>query len=144
MIFCDDPAAELEKLGNERNSDRNSSLSIFLPHHFRLPVQGVEPLPAVDRKAEDPPTTWGITVTLLYPTNWWRFNLMHARDFSPTNHEFKPEGDNGATSGPPPPPRIFSLVLENGHKERGLANTFWELKCRVRPPHIYLAVHLCL
>lgn len=73
IIFCDDPVREGLLACSSLMED--GVLLIYLPHHFRIPTGQTKPCPRVM-----PEKPLYISVTLVYPSPWWRPLLSKAME----------------------------------------------------------------
>ena len=117
VVFCDD--AVMEMLNAQSSSD-SALLTIYLPHHFRLhtfkeesPAKPVPRLPLC------------ISVTLVYPTPWWREFLSRAME----SNTLSSQGQNVDLDAVPcdtKPPTFFSFIPDR-RTNRGFCHTFRDL-----------------
>ncbi|KAL5960929.1 Lysine-specific histone demethylase 1B [Taenia solium] len=73
IIFCDDPVGEALLSCHSRAED--DALLIYLPHHFRIPTGQTKLHP---REMTERPLF--MSVTLIYPSPWWRPLLSKAME----------------------------------------------------------------
>lgn len=120
IIFCDDPVEEALK-SHPLKAD-NDVLSIYLPHHFRIPSGQTRCYP---REMTEKPLC--ISVTLVYPSPWWRPLLSRAME--PDSLFMEGYGvDLDAFPEDNKAPSLFAFIPED-RSMRGFCHNFRDLSC---------------
>uniref|UniRef100_A0A0R3WIT5 Guanylate cyclase n=1 Tax=Hydatigena taeniaeformis TaxID=6205 RepID=A0A0R3WIT5_HYDTA len=118
IIFCDDPVEEA--LLSHHSGVESNFLQIYLPHHFRIPIGKAK---HYSRGGTEKPLC--MSVTLIYPSPWWRPLLSRAMepeslfmegygvDLDEFPEDFKP-------------PSLFAFIPED-RSLRGFCHNFRDL-----------------
>ena len=120
IVFCDDPVEEAVKSHSLKQGEDNELLCIYLPHHLRLNFTRNE---CPSNSSSNLPLC--LSVTLIYPSPWWRDLLSLAME--PISLFYEGHGvDLDEIPESNAPPAVFSFIPED-RATRGFCHTFRDL-----------------